>query len=367
MLLIAAGFGAPARAADLVRVQASESKETVTLALPVQGKIKVFGLSKPERVVVDVPILPANASPRLPQDYSGVVLKKIRSGTFDKFTTRIVVEVTDRFAGYTSTVQAEGGTMVVKLDFTIGKESATAEKLQEKPPEKPMVVIDAGHGGQDPGTTGPGGSQEKDVVLHYAKALEKSLLATGKYRVFMTREDDRFILLRERVELARRAGGDLFISLHADSAPERNVRGLSIYTLSEKASDKEAEALAARENRADVVSGMDLSSQSKDVADILISLAQRDTMNKSAVVAMKLVAGMNGTKVRLLDNSHRFAGFAVLKAPDIPSVLIEIGFLSNDAEEKLLKSKSYRDKVIKGITRGVDAYFSARRKSEDKS
>jgi len=224
-----------------------------------------------------------------------------------------------------------------------------------KKPSKPVIVIDAGHGGQDPGTSGPGGSDEKDITLDYAKALRDRLMKSGRYQVVLTRDDDEYITLRGRVDIARKAQASLFISLHADSAPDA-VRGLSVYTVSEKASDAEAEALAARENKSDVLSGMDLSEERKDVADILISLAERETKNRSATLADVLVTSLDG-KVHLLSNSHRFAGFAVLKAPDIPSVLVEIGFLSHPKEEKLIRSKTYRDKVTAGIAAGVDRYF----------
>lgn len=194
------------------------------------------------------------------------------------------------------------------------------------------------------------------MVLTFAKALQQALLNTEKYKVKMTRESDIFIPLRERVNIARKAKGAIFISLHADSAPSDDARGLSVYTVSEKASDAEAEALAANENKVDLLGGMDLSNEREDVADILISLAQRDTKNQSALLADKLVVSLE-KNVRTLHNTHRFAGFAVLKAPDIPSVLIETGFISHPDEEKLLKTKEYRDKLINGIVRGVDEYF----------
>ena len=193
-------------------------------------------------------------------------------------------------------------------------------------------------------------------MLNFAKALKARLLKNNHYEVMLTRDDDTFIMLRKRVEIARKAHGSLFISLHADSAPEEEAHGLSVYTVSEQASDTEAEALAARENKSDVLAGVDLSDERKDVAGILISLAERDTKNRSAMLADLLVTSLDD-KVYLLPNSHRFAGFAVLKAPDIPSVLIETGFLSNPREEKLLNSKAYRDKVVSGIAHGVDAYF----------
>ena len=231
---------------------------------------------------------------------------------------------------------------------------------QERPKSLPLVVIDPGHGGVDPGTLAPGGIEEKDIVLAYAKALQGKLLKSGKYRVMLTRTNDRFIALRERIAIARKAGAALFISLHADSAPD-NVRGLSIYTVSEKASDEEAGALAARENKADVLAGMDLSTEREDVAGILISLAQRETNNHSATLADALVASLNH-KVKLLQKSHRFAGFAVLKAPDIPSVLVELGFLSHRDDRKLLQSSSYRDKVTDGLAAGIDSYFRHQKK-----
>jgi N-acetylmuramoyl-L-alanine amidase len=168
-------------------------------------------------------------------------------------------------------------------------------------------------------------------------------------------------MLRKRVEYARKNQGTIFISLHADSAPEKSAHGLSVYTLSERASDQETEALAARENKADVLAGIDLSEERDDVAGILISLAERETKNRSSTLADILVAKLEDS-VELLPNTHRFAGFAVLKAPDIPSVLIEVGFLSHPAEEKLVRSKSYRDKVTGGIASGIDAYFRQQKK-----
>ena len=224
------------------------------------------------------------------------------------------------------------------------------------PESKPLIVIDAGHGGEDPGTIGETGTREKDVTLRYAYALRYALLKTGRYEVAITREDDRFIMLRDRFRMARKVKGALFISLHADSAPTHAARGLSVYTLSEKASDEESAKLAEQENKSDVIAGMDLSTESEDVASILIDLAQRETMNKSTRLADILVAQL-GKRVGLLPNPHRYAGFAVLKAPDIPSVLIEIGFLSHPKEEKLINSKHHLEEVVDGLVAGIDGYF----------
>ncbi|MEQ1789661.1 MAG: N-acetylmuramoyl-L-alanine amidase, partial [Rickettsiales bacterium] len=230
------------------------------------------------------------------------------------------------------------------------------ESNKYKSNKPPLIVIDAGHGGVDPGTIGKNGTKEKDLVLGYAKELRNKLLKLKKYRVVLTRSDDEFIMLRGRVAIARREKASLFISIHADSAENSSARGLSVYTVSEKASDKEAETLAARENKSDIIGGMDLSTERADVADILISLAQRETKNNSATFADFLVVNLR-KRVNMLPNSHRFAGFAVLKAPDIPSVLIEVGFLSHPDEEREVKSKHYRNKVVDGIADGIDAYF----------
>ncbi len=244
------------------------------------------------------------------------------------------------------------------------KAKTAADLGKQKPKNaKPVIVIDPGHGGIDPGTSGASGAVEKMVVLEYAQALRTRLQKSGHYQVVLTRDRDQFIMLRKRVEIARKAEGDIFISLHADSAPGA-ARGLSVYTVSEKASDDEAEKLAARENKADVLAGINLEGEREDVAGILISLAERDTKNRSATLADTLVTSLDD-KVHLLPDSHRFAGFAVLKAPDIPSVLIEIGFLSHPQEEKLIKSKAYRDKVINGIASGVDDYFKKERQLQE--
>ncbi|HYH22569.1 MAG TPA: N-acetylmuramoyl-L-alanine amidase [Azospirillum sp.] len=223
--------------------------------------------------------------------------------------------------------------------------------------EKPMVVIDPGHGGEDPGAIGVSGGYEKEITLAVARELRQQLEATGRYRVRLTRDKDVFIRLRERVAIAREADADLFISLHADSIGTGSVRGLSIYTLSDKASDREAEMLAAKENRADAIAGLDLSAENDLVASILIDLAQRDTMNHSkrfASVALEHV----GREITLLPSKpHRQAGFAVLTAPDVPSVLVEMGYLSSPQDASLLNSQQHRERLARSMTRGIDTYF----------
>lgn len=227
--------------------------------------------------------------------------------------------------------------------------------------EKPMIIIDAGHGGKDPGAHSHNGIYEKHITLAMAKELKKTLESTGRYRVRLTRANDTYLRLYKRVEYARKNDGDLFISLHADSIEKTGVRGASIYTLSEKASDKQTERLAAKENSVDLIGGIDLSSEDPDVANILISLAMRDTMNQSKFFANKIVDHFGQHNIRILEKPHRYAGFAVLKAPDIPSVLIEMGFMSNAQEARLLSSPSYRAQITEALVDGIDSYFEKRR------
>jgi len=218
-------------------------------------------------------------------------------------------------------------------------------------------VIDPGHGGIDPGAIGALGTREKDLVLDYAFELKRQLDATGRYRTVMTRESDVFMQLRDRVATARQAQGDLFISLHANSHGEPSIRGASVYFLSEQASDAEAAALAAKENKADIIAGIDLTDQNDVVSMILIDLAQRDTMNLSTRFAQYLVGELDGTTA-LLKNPRRSAGFVVLKSPNVPSVLFEIGYMSNGTEEKQLLSEAHRSEVARSILRAVQRFFA---------
>lgn len=221
-----------------------------------------------------------------------------------------------------------------------------------------VIAIDAGHGGVDPGAMGVSGVYEKTITLSVARLLREELERTGRYRVVMTRDSDAYLKLRQRVAVARDEGADLFISLHADSIGDPSVRGASIYTLSDVASDEEAEMLAARENRADALAGVHLDPDDDVMASILIDLAQRVTQNDSHAFAEILVAEM-ADRTLLLNNTHRRAGFAVLTAPDVPSVLIELGYLSNPTDEGLLRSGDHQRDLARGIAAAIDRYFEA--------
>lgn len=231
------------------------------------------------------------------------------------------------------------------------------------PPQKPqpwtrqkVVVLDPGHGGHDPGAISVSGVYESAVTLKAARILRRELQRKGGYRVVMTRDSDKAVRLRERIRIARQARADLFVSIHADANPVSWVRGASVYTLSEQASDAEAAALAERENKADLITGVDLSGEEPEVATILIDLARRETMNESARLASGVIYEL-GRSTSLLRNTHRFAGFAVLKAPDIPSILVEIGVLSNREDERLLQRSDYLTRLARAIVNATDAYF----------
>ncbi|MBB4155167.1 N-acetylmuramoyl-L-alanine amidase [Sphingomonas jinjuensis] len=225
---------------------------------------------------------------------------------------------------------------------------------------RPLVVIDAGHGGVDPGAINPAtGLREKDVTLKIAKAIRDSLLDGGRVRVALTRGDDRFLVLRERYGIARALHADLFISVHCDSVGTPDATGASVYTLSEVASDKEAARLAARENKADVIAGVDLGDAAADVSSILIDLAQRETMNASAGFA-RLLGREAKPLIPVKPNFHRMASLMVLKAPDMPSILFETGYISNPVDAAFLDSGDGREKIAESVRRAVEIHFARR-------
>jgi N-acetylmuramoyl-L-alanine amidase len=228
---------------------------------------------------------------------------------------------------------------------------------KERHAGRPIVVIDPGHGGVDPGATSLSGAYEKNIVLALARDLKEELDKGGKVNAQLTRDRDIFIPLRERVAIARGAGADLFLSLHADTVTDSDIHGLSVYTLSQTASDAEAQALADKENKADIVAGIDLSNESPEVTNILIDLVQRESMNLSASFAHGVIKEVSKDTHQLLQNTHRFAGFAVLKAPDIPSVLVESGYLSNERDEQMLRRPEYRAKLASALARAIEGFL----------
>ena len=405
LLWCVVGAGAEAGSTRIteVRISLADGATRVTLVGKGPLKAEVFTLDSPDRVVVDLPVViwPEALSGALPK--RGVVAQ-LRFGQFNPTTSRLVLDLKEpaRVAG-TELRTVDGKTRLqielrptkvpktVETRTTIGQEAAGRSKADqapaaeapvreepaiaagspdkadqkaatdtERPSSKRVVAIDAGHGGVDPGATGSLGTLEKNITLSAARELRRLLEATGRYRVVMTRNSDIYVPLAERVELARKGKAELFISLHADKHDSPKVRGASVYTLSETASDAETEAFAKRENSSDLVAGIDLGEEyDEEVARILISLVQQSTMNCSAVFASSLTKQIK-KQTRLLPRPHRFAGFRVLKAPDVPSVLVEMGYLSNKVDEKGLRNASTRSTIMKAVVKAIDAFFARR-------
>jgi N-acetylmuramoyl-L-alanine amidase len=365
-----------------VRVGVYPAKTRIVLDVDSSVTFKSFVLQQPYRVVLDMSEV--TWSPKLRNPPKGGLVTGMRFGLFRPGSSRVVLDSTGPVrVAKAFIIPPSGKYRSYRLVVDIAKTSRQAFLMSYKrpdrkpeikatsrpasvpvpfkrpparPDEKKLIVIDPGHGGVDPGAMSRSGVWEKYIVLAFARELRQSLLATGKFRVRLTRDRDVFIRLRDRIAIARRAGADLFISVHADSIGNSRVRGTSVYTLSERASDKEAGALARKENKSDLIAGVDLDDQSNDVVNILIDLAQRETMNESAVFARKLVDELGKTR-KLLRNTHRFAGFAVLKAPDIPSVLVELGYLSNRSDEKMLRNPRQRKRMAAAMSTAVKRYF----------
>jgi len=381
--MLAAASLATARAEPGVtdlRVGVHPDKVRFVLDLTERVDYFIFQLPDPYRIVIDLPqvdfSLPGGGHSRQVGSIAGW-----RYGLFEPGTSRVVIDATVPLAVKSSFILPPSGSnghrLVVDLvptdretfltasNDSVAKRVALRAPAIEAPAQGPVpgrsadprkvIVIDPGHGGVDPGALGRG-DYEKNIVLATARTLARRLEETGRYKVVMTRDSDVFIRLRDRIAIARRAGADLFMSLHADTIDDRSLRGLSVYTLSETASDDEAAALAASENKVDIIAGIDLSDQAPEVTDILIDLAQRRTKNLSARLASYVVEEM-GHVTPLLRRPHRFAGFAVLKAPDVPAVLVELGFLSNPTDYKNLSSPAYRDRIAEGLARSIDDYF----------
>jgi len=256
---------------------------------------------------------------------------------------------------------APGPGVVIQLDPLVRDERGPLPRVTPaRGDNPPLVVIDAGHGGQDPGAASPFTDRpEKDITLAIALAMRDALAASGRVRVAMTREDDRYLVLEERYRIARRLDADLFISVHADTAPANDqARGATIYTLSEVASDQEAALLARRQNAADQIAGARLSPD-PNVNLILIDLAQRESMNVSADFA-QLLYREAAPVFPFRPVWHRFAAFVVLKAPDIPSILFESGYLTNATDAAYITSAEGRREIAEGMRRAIEAHFARR-------
>ncbi|MGE0254152.1 MAG: N-acetylmuramoyl-L-alanine amidase [Alphaproteobacteria bacterium] len=378
-LLLALVVTTPARAAEVrdIRLGLQGAETRLVLETTTETAISLFGLADPYRIVVDL----SGVDFALATDRTGAALglvDKLRYGLFRPGTSRLVLDLKEPAKLVRKLVlRPEGGhDWRYVFDFAGAPRDEFLTSLRPARPSRPeplpavavpaprpshdtrpVIVVDAGHGGVDPGAIGPSGAYEKTIVLDFAQELRRQLEDSGRYKVVMTRDRDIFLPLRERVGIAHRAGGALFVSLHVNTNPSRNLRGLSVYTLSRDASDDEAAALAALENKSDVIGGVDLDGYPEDVQNILIDFAQAKTNEQSVRFARDYVIGEAGRDHPLLVRPWRSAGFAVLKSPEVPSVLIELGYLSNREDERQLQSAPYRRRLTGALVRAIDRFF----------
>jgi N-acetylmuramoyl-L-alanine amidase len=387
-----------------IRVASSEGGTQVVIDLSRQVSFRHIVLTDPPRLAIDLPEV-AWLVPDSFGDQTAGMIKGFRFGRFRPGVSRLVIDVARPFeisnvfelpandvhghrivteiataqpGSRRPTAAALGFTQLaelprqettdVSLAPALGQQTAAIiGPLRQPPRDKPapgeggrrMSVIDPGHGGLDPGAIGKSGVYEKNIVLAIAKELRRQLEGTGRYKVVLTREDDSTVPLRDRLTIAREAGGDLFLSLHADSLVNHpDVLGAAVYTLSERASSQEAAALARKENRAEILSGVDLSGHEEIVTQILIDLAQRDANNKSIRFADSLVEELSEV-TRMARRRRQQAGFVVLKSPDMPSALIELGYLSNPVDERRLDESGYQAQLSKAIVAAINRFFMA--------
>ncbi len=343
----------------------------------------VFTLADPDRIVVDLPEV-RFALPELAGTTGRGLISAFRYGLISPGKSRIVMDLTGpALIDKTFVVDPADGQparLVIDVVPTTGDKflaatraykeqqiASGADEASQEPAvvpgdhgDKPVVVIDPGHGGIDTGAHGGGGVLEKDVTLAFGKTLGQLLEATGRYRVVYTRDDDSYISLGDRVAIARRNSADLFVSIHANSFPGGSVRGAIVYTASDKASDQMAAALANTENELDALAGVDVNAaDSNDVKDILADLTLRETRNFGVVFARNLIKEL-GKSTRLFKVPHQEAAFKVLESPDVPSALIELGYLTNPNDAKLMVTEAWQDKTAASILKAIDDYFRTR-------
>ena len=368
--------GAAAFEIEGIRLIARGAGARAVLDLSADTPFRAFTLARPARAIVDLPS-PA-AAPDLPTRRAGPIAG-FRAGAFEAGMWRLVLDLDApariEAAGVWAPSHGRGYRLVVDLaplrpgdaagavfGYWKPETGRPAAPVPRLPPElaRPTIVIDPGHGGVDPGAIGRSGVHEKAVVLEFAAILALRLAASGNYNIHLTRNDDRFLPLRRRVAIGQAARADLFISLHADSVARKSAHGASIYTLSGKGSDSLARELAARENKADLVGGLEFDADA-DVADHLIDMQQRSATNRSVEFA-KLLLFELGVRGPLLRRPHRSAAFRVLKSPKVPSVLIELGFLSSPSDERRLRRPATREQVADAIEAALARYFAGRRR-----
>jgi N-acetylmuramoyl-L-alanine amidase len=375
-----ADAGAKPAAATDARLAGDDKQTRLVVDLSRKIDMRAFTLPDPYRVVIDIPQVNFQLPPKTGEHGRGLI-KVFRYGLVMTGGSRIVIDVTGPVrvarAFVLEPVEGQPARMVIDLtpvDRDTFLRAAAIDNRLPRPSDqphrdgavpsadpRPVVVLDPGHGGIDNGTRAKSGELEKDLALQFAMMLRDKLEKTGKFRVAMTRNDDTFVALAERVRFARLRQAQLFISIHCDALArgEGEAEGATVYTLSEQASDAEAQRLADQENRADVIAGVNLAAEPNDIADILIDLAQRETKTFSTQFARQVVSDLRGA-AHLHKRPLRSAGFRVLKAPDVPSVLIELGYVSSPSDLKELVSESWRSRAGDAILHTVSTYFATR-------
>jgi N-acetylmuramoyl-L-alanine amidase len=362
------------------RLGGDEAQTRFVMDLSRKIDLHAFTLADPYRVILDIPQVVFRLPPKSGEGGRGMITAYrfglvMQGGSrmvFDlakpvRIEKAFVVDATDgapaRLVLDLAATDRENFLRRIALDNRVARSEPPATSVPEPASgdPRPLVVLDPGHGGIDTGTRAASGELEKDIVLDFTQRLREHIEKLGKYRVLMTRTDDTFVPLGERVRIARNAGAALFVSIHADALPhgEGDAQGASVYTVSDTASDSEAARLAEKENRADVIAGVDLKAEPDDVADILIDLAQRETRSYSVQFAHRLVGEMK-TATRLHKKPLKSAGLRVLRAPDVPSVLVELGYVSNRGDLHSLLSANWRDRTADSIAQAVDGYFATR-------
>lgn len=348
-------------AAEVEGVRLWDSPERTRVVFDLSGPVEhqLFTLSGPERIVID--LSRARMGSGVSNAGDGVV-KGIRSGRRNDNDLRIVLDLKEDARPRSFMVQPNeqyGHRLVVDLERANGRDRAreTVRRLPSGNDRPVIIAIDAGHGGEDPGAIGPNGTYEKDVVMQIARRLARLIEAEPGMEPFMVRSGDYFVSLGERVNRARQAEADLFVSIHADAFKDPRARGASVYTLSQRgASNEAAQWLADRENSADLIGGVKLSDKDDTVASVLMDLSQSASISASLDLGDHLVSHMDG-RMRMHKREVMQAGFAVLRAPDIPSILVESAFISNPQEERLLNQREYQENVASAIRDGVRDYF----------
>ena len=385
LLALSALLSLPAGAAPLEAKAYKMAGDAVRMRVVMQfdrePDPKWFLLRGPHRLVIDLP--ETNFSVDARELKARGLITNVRFGNVGEGRSRLILSAKGPFAVERVDVienEKSGGYRLI-TDIAAASDRAFDEALAEQTQttsstettkkadrlgqtkahtdKRFTIVIDPGHGGIDGGAEGVNGTVEKSITLAFAFELKKKLEQTGPYAVFLTREKDEFLRLDERVRIARQHEADLLISIHADTIRLKGIRGATVYTVSDRASDAEAAALAVRENLADQLAGVEIEEENHEVADILVDLIRRETHAFSMRFARSLIDELSAA-VELINNPHRFAGFKVLKAPDVPSVLVELGYLSNPKDEAQLRDPEWRGKTADRISAAV-ALFAGER------